>query len=206
MNPNRFSLSRLFPVDALTEEQANAIAKSRAFLPSRNAIENQLKGVALPRDFMAQVIQEASALLDIDLRGILASAWSAAPALRKFLDSTLYPPRKQFAVTLVEHAILSEHAPKLHLEINGVEMSEIPFQITLELLLKGVVLVIQGGKIKEAMVGHATAKGLVKLGEYRLLERESGPLDLPFSLAFEPGVPLGAAPPAIHDRVHAATA
>ena len=206
MNPNSFSLKDLFPTEALTEARAQAIAKSRDFASSKRAIEKKLKGALLPSGFMAQVIQQAPALLGIELPGILASAWSAVPALHKFLDARRYPTRRSYTVTLAEHAILSEHAPKLRPEVNGVGLGEIPFEVKVEFMLKGVTLIIKGGKIQEAMLGSAAAKGSVKLGDYVLLARETGPVKLPCALTFDPPVPLGATPEAIHGQMGKAEA
>jgi hypothetical protein len=67
----------------------------------------------------------------------------------------------------------------LELIVGGRVRAEIPFQIDLKLTLQGVVLKIDGGRIREVRSASVKGKGNIKIGGAQLFEKEIGPLFLP---------------------------
>lgn len=184
------TLKHFFSIEHLTKERLSEIARSKEFHPIREKMKKAMKGVPVPAAFLEQMLKQLSDLLHIDIRAILVSAWSKSDEFLDYIDPDKYPPDEKILVPLVEHTITSEHSPSLKSFINQIPIGEIKFHVDLELVLKGVILKIQNGKIMEVTVGSCDGKGEVKVGDEILLERESSPWELPGSIDLGDGIPI----------------
>ncbi|MFQ5708657.1 MAG: hypothetical protein ACE5HO_14475 [bacterium] len=192
MKNTQTTLSRFFPLEQLSQDRLSEITESKEFSSIKAKIARELKGVPVPASLFELMLKQVHDLLDIDLATILARAWSQHRALQDYLDQKKYPPGESVLVPLLEHTIISEHAPSLEPTINDLPLGEITFNVNLELKLQGAVLKIQDGKIKQFSIGSCQGKGSVKYAEFPILEQESsewplgGTIDLGDGVAIPP--------------------
>ena len=134
------------------------------------------------------VAGQLSGLLDTAFPDILIGAWNKSYTLRQQLQKSAKTPDKDLFLQLVEHEIKSKHEPYVALLKNGQEVARLPFTISVELVLKGAVLRIRDGAVREVQTGKIKAKGSVKLGGVTLIEKELDAIDIPgtFEVGAEP--------------------
>jgi hypothetical protein len=63
--------------------------------------------------------------------------------------------------------------------LTGKEVGRIDFRIDLTLILEGIILKIQAGRICEIRSGHVKGRGAVSSGELVILKRELCNIELP---------------------------
>lgn len=129
-------------------------------------------------------------LLGIEVSDILLRAWKKYEDLGRYNDPLRYPPDQLFLVPLTEHTISSKHKPALEIAAGKLFKKTIPFDIALELELTGFILEIQGGKIRTILTGECRGKGTVSCMGTLLINRESGEIRLPGSIALGDGIPI----------------
>lgn len=158
----------------------------------RKSLEQKLKGLqwSLAREEICGQIQS---LLQLDLGGILLRAWKTYSELLNYTDPHRYPPERSYLVALAEHEVKSNHKPALEILVNGEVLGKIPFQVDLALVLKGVVLKIQAGRIKTVRTGSCQARGSLKCENLLLLEKKTQVIELPGLIDLGEGVAIGPA-------------
>ena len=73
----------------------------------------------------------------------------------------------------MEHEIVSEHHPALEINLAGVRVQRIDFDLDVSLKLEGFVLTIQGGKIKGVRLGTYQGEASLAWEGIVLLKAES---------------------------------
>ncbi len=148
----------------------------------------------LPAEIKDSVAKEVSGqletLLDIRLVDIILGGWAKYDALRDYADPAKHPPEEICLVPLAKHEIKSLHEPYVEILMNEKAVGRIPFRIELALVLEGVLLKVQGGRIWALQAGRCRARGRVSCGKKILVERKTEPFDLPGTLAFPKGVAI----------------
>ncbi len=129
-------------------------------------------------------------LLDIGLPDIFTGAVKKYVGLLKYLDREKYPPNESYLVSLLEHTVSSVHHPYIEIIINDNFKKKIDFTITISLLLEGMILKIQDGKILEIFPGSCEGAGTVECEDFVILDRKSGPFKLPGSIKLGTGIPI----------------
>ena len=145
-------------------------------------INKEVKGIkwtaAMP-DLASKVCE----LLDIKIPNILVAAWKKAKELQTVLEKSKSTPDEVVYLELAEHSINSDHKPSLDVRIKGATVKKIELGVQLGFKLRGFVLKIQNGGIKEMQTGHCEAKGTIKYGTLMIAEKKLEPIKLPFSIA-----------------------
>jgi hypothetical protein len=121
-------------------------------------------------------------LLQVDLFDVLAGAWNKTREINKELEKSAATPGKDFFAHLAEHRVSSTHEPSLELLVGRKKVARLPFPVSLELVLRGAVLTIRDGAIREVRTGQILGKGVVKCGKAVLMEREFKALEVPGKL------------------------
>ena len=142
------------------------------------------------RKLSGMIEEKIDDLLDIPIPDILQRAWKKRKEMLKYTDKDKYPPEVTSMVNLLDHTIKSEHNPYLEVKINGNLIGKIDFHIVLSLVIKGILLKIQDGKITEITTGTIKGKGSVKCEDYVILEKESETFNLPGSINLGDGIPI----------------
>ncbi|MBV5319359.1 MAG: hypothetical protein JZU72_00130 [Chlorobium phaeobacteroides] len=138
------------------------------------------------------IIEHVDELLGIRLSDIMVRAWKKFEDLSKYRDVERYPPDQLFIAPLMEHCIRSKHQPKIEIEGGRLFKKTIPFDISLQFVLKGFTLEIQDGKIRKIHTGECSGSGMVQCMKVTLLEKESCNIPLPGSIDLGEGIPIEA--------------
>lgn len=140
------------------------------------------------------IAEKITDILNIGIPDIMVMAWNKYKILLKYLDKQKYPPSETFLVPLAEHTIKSEHRPYIEILINDKPVGKIEFNIAISLALKGIILKIQDGKIKEVITGTCKGKGTIRCENLVILEKETESISLPGSINLGEGMPIKAIP------------
>src|SRR6266436_22895 len=162
-------------------------------------IDKEVKGIkwtaAMP-DLAAKVCE----LLDIKIPNIFLAAWKKARELQTALEKSKATPDEVVYLELTEHNINSDHKPSLDVRIKGATVKKIELGVQLGFKLRGFVLKIQNGGIREMQTGQCEAKGTIKYGTLMIAEKKLELIKLPLSIAIPSAIqyltPRGEAVPA----------
>jgi hypothetical protein len=141
---------------------------------------------------LEEIYGKTADLLDISMLDLLVGAWSTYQGLKKYRDREKYPPTQSILVPLAEHTITSEHHPHLEIFINDEPAGTIGFEIRLTFFARGVILLIQDGRIKGAKTGEIRGKGSLACEGTLLLEQDFRPIPLPGSAELKEGIRIPA--------------
>jgi hypothetical protein len=190
MNSPQTTLNEFFSqAGKLSPEQLSKIGASERLSSLKEKILEEAK-VKWPVAF-GMVVEKISDLLDVKLLDIMVIAWGKYRSLQRYLDREKYPPGETFLVHLAEHTIKSEHHPSIQILVNDKLVGKIEFNIAISLMLKGIILKVQDGRIKEIITGTCKGKGTIKCEDYVILEKETESISLPGSIGLGEGVPIG---------------
>lgn len=174
------------PADDATEESP---APWKAF---QDSLAKELKAIKCPVP-MSELAPKIGELFDIEIPGLLVSSWKKAEDLKTILEESRKEPEAVRYLELAEHTIDSEHHPSLEVRIKSVSLKKIEFSIRVLFRLKGFVLRITDGRIKEMKTGSCEVEGTVDYGDLTILKKELAPIDFPGSIPLERSTPDKAA-------------
>lgn len=143
-------------------------------------IKKEAKGIKWVA--MSDLAGKVYELLDIEIPNILVAAWKKAQELQTALEKSRSTPDKVNYLGLAEHTINSDHKPSIDVRLRGATVKKIELAVHLEFKLKGFVLKIQNGGIKEMQTGSCEAKGTIKYGTLIIAEKKLEPIELPGSI------------------------
>jgi len=176
-----FTFTKQTPRDSLEKTEYG-----KTILALQKKITEKIKTL-IPSNEIEKNIEE---FLNIPIQDIMLSAWAKHGFLQKYIDKKKYPPKETIVVHLTEHTVESEHHPYIEILINNKPVLKIQFDISVALEIKGVGLVIKGGKIKEIQSGKYKGNGIIKYKNTIILKRESIPISLPGSINLGSGVSI----------------
>jgi len=161
---------------------------SAAFL---NTQREQLKITTVPWPKLEEKIAEKIVgLLNIKLLDIWLGAWKKCRELQQFADPQKYPREEKIPVPLAEHEIISEHHPAMEIDVAGLVVQRLTFDLVAKLKLTGCELTIQDGRIKQVLVGQCKGLATLEWNKLQLIktETEAVPFGQPIELG--EGIPL----------------
>jgi hypothetical protein len=129
-------------------------------------------------------------LLDIKIHDILLTAWKKVEALRKVLEDSKQTPEKVVYLDLAEHSIDYETKPFIDVKIKSASVKKLTLTVLLNLKVKGFVLKVQNGAIRELQTGNCEAKGSIKYGTLSIAEKKLEPIRFPFSIQIPSLIPI----------------
>lgn len=191
MNQSSITLNKFFfeRKKDLSSKRLSALESVPRVVSLRGTILRDAKVVGWPATW-SEIVGKMKDLLDIGIPEIMVSAWNKYQILLKYLDRKKYGPDETFLVPLAEHTIRSVHRPFIEVLINDQSVGKIQFGIDLSLHLKGIILKIQDGKIKEILTGSCKGKGILKCEDLIIMERETDSVPLPGSISLGEGLPI----------------
>jgi hypothetical protein len=133
-------------------------------------------------------------LLDIKIPNILVTAWKKAKEIQSVLEKSRSSPDEVTYLELAEHTINSDHRPSIDVRLKGATVKKVELPIQLAFKLKGFVLKIQNGGIKEMQTGQCEAKGTIKYGGLTIAEKKLEPIKFPFTIAIPPSIGFPSSP------------
>lgn len=191
MNTSEFSLKQFFSAKATDLSQRLSPVLELSIKASLLKAVPKI-GWALS---VSGVVEKLDDLLNIRIIDIMALAWNKCGVLRKYLDKEKYPANEAIFVPLAEHTIKSDHHPFIEMLVNDKCIARLEFTINIILKLKGIILKIQDGKIKEIGTGEIKGEGTVKYGEFVIMNRDVGSISLPGSIDLGEGIAIPVLPP-----------
>ena len=144
-------------------------------------ISQEVKGIKWTAA-MPDLAPKICELLDIKIPNILVAAWKKAEELQATLEKSRSAPEEVSYLQLAEHTIKSEHKPSIDMKIKSATVKKIELLVQLGFNLKGFVLKIQDGAIREMQTGHCEVKGTIKYGDLTIAEKKLEPIKLPLSI------------------------
>ncbi len=144
-------------------------------------ISEEVKGIKWTAA-MPDLAQKVCELLDIKIPNILVAAWKKAKELQTVLEKSKSTPDEVIYLDLAEHTINSDHKPSIDVRVKGATVKKIELPVQLAFKLRGFVLKIQNGGIKEMQTGQCEARGTIKYGTLTIAEKKLEPIKLPFSI------------------------
>ena len=125
-------------------------------------------------------------ILEVGLGDVLQVSWRKLSALKNAIETTLKEQGRVELVPLLDHKITSVHQPHIDLNYGQQSLGQIKFDITLSLLLKGVLLEIREGRIDGLKAGICGGDGILAFAGKPLLRHTTAELALPGKLSFSP--------------------
>ena len=147
-------------------------------------VRQEVKGVKWISS-MPDLAPKVCELLDIKIPDVLLAAWKKVEDLKAVLEKSKQTPDETIYLELAEHTINSEHKPSIDVKIKSATVKKLERVIQIGFKLKGFVLKIQNGGIREMQTGHCEAKGTIKYGGLTIAEKKLEPIKLPFSIPIE---------------------
>jgi hypothetical protein len=170
----------------------NVFALPEADAPERSSAQwktfqdrlaEEVKGVKTAA--MPDVAARVGELLDIPIPDIFLASWKKADVLRTMLDESRKEPETAMQLELAEHTINSQHHPSIEVRVQNTLVKKIEFTVRLAFNLKGFVLKIQNGVIKEMKTGACEVKGTIEHQGLIIAEKKLAPIQLPGTIPLE---------------------
>ena len=144
-------------------------------------VTKEVKGVKWIAS-MPDLAPKVCELLDIKVPDVLISAWKKVEDIQKVLAESKKTPDKIVYLELAEHTIDYNTKPSIDVKIKRATVKKLELPIQLGFKLRGFVLKIQNGGIREMQTGNCEARGSIKYGAITVAEKKLEPIKLPFSI------------------------
>jgi hypothetical protein len=152
-------------------------------------VTKEVKGVKWIAS-MPDLAPKVCELLDIKVPDVLISAWKKVQDIQKVLAESRKTPDKIVYLELAEHTIDYNSKPSIDVKIKRATVKKLELPIQLGFKLRGFVLKIQNGGIREMQTGNCEAKGTIKYGPLTIAEKKLEPIRLPLSIKIPDDIPL----------------
>jgi hypothetical protein len=139
-----------------------------------------LKTAAMPD--LAATIRE---LLEVPIHHIFLTSWKKTNVLQNLLEESQESPEALVNLELGDHTINSQHRPHIEVRIKNTPIKKIEFTLRLVFTLKGFVLKIQNGAIREMRTGKCEVRGTLEYQGLTIAEKKLAPINLPASIPLE---------------------
>lgn len=172
MKYEEITINHLFGEKNITLEKLSEVEKNAKFENLKKEIKQKEK-IFQWEKIQNEISENCTKLLNVPLKTILENAWKKYKEVNQYLDTEKYGDENTFLIPLVEHIVVSEHHPKIEISIGEIPLSNIDFDIHLELILKGIILKINQGKIQGVTAGRCKSKGTFSCEKIVFFEDES---------------------------------
>lgn len=175
----------------------DAVGTDAALIDLQGEIEQQLPELsanAVREELNAKIGE----VLGTGIDEVLVASWRKFQDFQEYADPAKHPPEETILVPLAEHTIRSSHHPHVDLMVKNVTIGSVHLVVELALALEGVVLKIQGGKIRDVRGGSCRASGTLlcsvetRLGAKELLnvEKETRKFELRGAIRLGDGIAI----------------
>jgi hypothetical protein len=105
----------------------------------------------------SSVAEALSDQLDLDVGGLLLAGWLKHRELVHAGQETRDKPETQRHVVLVEHEVTASYRPSVEVLVNGTPTAALNFELNVALRLRGVVAVVERGRLTALRHGDLEA-------------------------------------------------
>lgn len=131
----------------------------------------------------------ADSLLDIDITDVLFAGWRKHSDLVAAARRTFAAPGSEELVLLATHKITSKHCPHVDVRVDDVVVTRVDMELTLTLLVRGMLGVVTDGRLVGLRGGEADVTGVWMCEHVKLVERRTT-YDLPGEVQLGAGIDL----------------
>jgi hypothetical protein len=151
---------------------------------AQDRICEEVKGIKLPAA-MPDLAPKICQLFDVKIPDVLLTSWKKVDALRALLEKSKKAPEQTMYLELADHIINCEQKPHIDMKLKNVSVKKIEFLVKLTFKLKGFVLKIKEGKVKEMETGSCEVQGTVSYAGQVIAEKKMAPIKLPLSIPLQ---------------------
>jgi hypothetical protein len=126
-----------------------------------------------------EVATRLAEILDVDISDVVVEAWEKAQEFREYTDPELHPPDETIMTELAEHTIEVDYHPLLEFLLNDNALPAVQLDIILSLIVKGLILKIRDGKVREMTAGSIIGQGRLETAGLTILEKQTEEILLP---------------------------
>ena len=162
-------------------------------------VTKEVKGVKWIAS-MPDLAPKVCELLDIKIPDVLVTAWKKVQDIQRVLEESKKTPDKTVYLELAEHTIDYHSKPSIDVKIKRATVKKLELPIQLGFKLRGFVLKIQNGGIREMQTGNCEARGTIKYGGITIAEKKLEPIKLPLSIRIPDEIPFLTPAPADADE------
>jgi hypothetical protein len=134
---------------------------------------------------MPDVVAKIGKLLDIPISDGWITSWKKAKEVNKALQDSEKAPNDTIELELGDHTIKTTLHPYISVEIGKLVKQKIEFNVVLSCKLKGFILIIRGGAIREIATVECVADGTIDYDGLVLAKHELAPIRLPEKILVE---------------------
>jgi hypothetical protein len=138
-------------------------------------------------DSLGERIEEA---LQVPLADVLCGAWGKYQELRRLADPASCDPAETVLLPLVDHRIVSKHDPVIEIKLDETVIGRLRFELQLSLRLKGVTLMVRGGRILAIKAGSCAGDASLNCGGATIAERHTPEFALPGRVGLGDGIAI----------------
>lgn len=177
----------LFVDGTLPQTGKSIIESSQKVSSLKEALAKKMQAVKWAAA-LDEIIRKVDNLLEISLHDIMVSAWNKYRLFENAIEKSKASPNETFVIALAEHTIKSKHKPYIEIILNDKTIEKIDFDISLDLILKGFIVKIKNGWIKEITTGSCKGRGSLKCEGFMIIEEETKTFPLPGSIKLDEGI------------------
>ena len=179
---------------ALLTDPGQGFSEAAGYPQLSAEIAGSLRGLErLPQITRDAAIREAGAavtgLLDVDLIGVLVSAWRTHQDLNSAARRTLAVPGSTELVALAEHQITSAMHPYVTVSVDGYRVATIQIDLSLLFDVKALVAGIRDGRLVALHSGHCDVTASLAIDQSDVISRQAR-LQLPGVIPLGHGIQL----------------
>ena len=175
--------------------QPGSPEQSEGWKKFEEKIGREIKGMRTAS--MPDLAAKIRELFDIPIPDIFLTSWTKANVLQNFLAESQKDPETVMELELAEHTINSQHRPHIEVSISNTPVKRVEFVLRLIFKLKGFVLQIQNGAIKEIRTGRCDARGTLEYQGLVIAEKTLAPISLPGVVSVPAPMPSEVSAPAM---------
>lgn len=146
-------------------------------------IGKEVKGIK--RAARADLADKVGELLEVPIPDIFLTSWKKSNVLQNLLEESQRSPEAVMNLELGDHTINSQHRPHIEAKIRSNPVKKIEFILRLVFNLKGFVLKVENGAIREMQTGKCEVRGTLEYQGLTIAEKKLAPISLPASVALE---------------------
>ena len=184
------SLSSVFGLDGKDMPDLRIAEVATCVRNLQQSLPDGLPGGYWPA-VMTQVGAKVREALDVPLESILTGAWQRYKQFEKYRDPERYPPEVTSVVPLADHTISSTLEPYVEVFADDVSVGRIALNVELNIALEGATLSIRDGKFRSLGLARGNVGGKLSCGDIVLLDLSSRKYELPGTISFGEGIPIG---------------
>jgi hypothetical protein len=127
-------------------------------------------------------------LLDVDLMDVLVTAWGKYRVLAEYAQDS--DGSIAHEVSLADHTVAVTFHPTVDVTVEGLGRGSLTFDLEVAASIKGICLIIRGGRITAVSSGSCSGSVTLELDGTKLVDQEFPEVDLPGVLDLGEGIPI----------------